>query len=102
LIPHLTHRTYAYEFPNPWWVTNWLDCKTAPDPARVDMLVVDTAVLGTAENAAFRMSPKELFDALTDPDDGEFSIVGEEGGVVVARRVRPPALTFDSPRPRCD
>jgi uncharacterized membrane protein len=102
LVPHLTHRRVAYEFPNPWWVTNWLDCKTAPDPARVDMLVVDTAVLGTAENAAFRMSPKELFDALTDPDDGEFSIVGEEGGVVVARRVRPPALTFDSPRPRCD
>ena len=23
LIPHLTHRTYAYEFPNPWQVTNW-------------------------------------------------------------------------------
>ena len=23
LIPHLTHRTYAYEYPNPWRVSNW-------------------------------------------------------------------------------
>jgi uncharacterized membrane protein len=101
LVPHLTHRTTVYEFPNPWWITNWLDCKTAPQPDRVDVLVVDTAVLSTARSATFVMSPKELFDTLTDPDDGEFSIVGEEGGIVVAERVRPPALTFDSPRPRC-
>jgi uncharacterized membrane protein len=102
LIPHLTHREIAYEFPNPWWITNWLDCKTSPQPDRVDMLVVDTGVLATDGNAAFGMSPKELFETLTDPDDGEFSIVGEEGGVVVAERVRPATLMFDSPRPRCD
>jgi hypothetical protein len=57
LIPHLTHRTIAYEFPNPWWVTNWLDCKTSPQPEKVDMLVVDTAVLGTARSR-FGMAPR--------------------------------------------
>jgi hypothetical protein len=102
LIPHLTHREIAYEFPNPWWITNWLDCKTAPQPDRVDVLVIDTAVLGTVENGAFGMSPKKLFETLTDPVDGEFSVIGAEGGIVVAARVRPAELSFDSPRPKCD
>jgi uncharacterized membrane protein len=102
LIPHLTHRSTAYEFPNPWWIVNWLDCKTTPDPARVDYLVVDTSVLGTVTDPAFGMSPKGLFETLTDPVDGEFAVIGEEGGVVVAERVRPAELSFDSPRPKCD
>ena len=102
LVPHLTHRETVYEFPNPWWITNWLDCKTAPQPDRVDMLVIDTAVLGSGTNAAFGMSPKALYETLTDPVDGEFAVVGEEGGIVVAERVRPAQLSFDSPRPKCD
>jgi uncharacterized membrane protein len=102
LIPHLTHRKIAYEFPNPWWSTNWLDCKTTPRPERVDMLVIDTAVLGTARNGKFGMSPQELFDELTDPADGEFAVVGEEGGIVDAERVRPAELTFDNTRPECE
>jgi hypothetical protein len=102
LITHLTHRTIAYEFPNPWWVTNWLDCGTAPQPDRVDTLVVDTSVLGDVVNGAFGLSPRGLFERLTDPEDGEFAIVAQESGIVIAERVRPPELTFDSPRPRCD
>jgi uncharacterized membrane protein len=102
LIAHLTHREIAYEFPNPWWITNWLDCRTSPQPDLVDVLVIDTAVLGTVENPVFGMSPKQLFETLTDPVDGEFSVVGEESGVVVAERVRPAVLSFDSPRPRCE
>ena len=101
LIPHLTQRKIAYEFPNPWWITNWLDCKTSPDPAKVDVLVVDTAVLAEARSPAFALSPKELLAQLTDPDTGEFRVVGEDGGVVVAERVRPAELHFDSPRPKC-
>jgi hypothetical protein len=102
LIPHLTHREVAYEFPNPWWITNWLDCKTAPQPDLVDVLVVDRSVLGAAVNPDFGLSPQGLFDELTDPVDGEFAIIGEEGGIVVAERVRPAELSFRTPRPRCE
>jgi uncharacterized membrane protein len=101
LIPHLTHRRFAYEFPNPWWVTNWLDCKTSPRPDAVDYLVVDTTVLSKVVDARFGLSPMGLFEKLTDPATGEFEIVGEAGPIVVARRVGPPELTFDSPRPKC-
>jgi uncharacterized membrane protein len=101
LIPHLTHREIAYEFPNPWWVTNWLDCKTSPDPSRVDVLAVDTSVLSDQIVYPFAMSPKALFAKLTDPDTGEFRVIGEEGGIAVAERVRPAQLHFDSPRPKC-
>ncbi|HEX7095786.1 MAG TPA: DUF2079 domain-containing protein [Acidimicrobiales bacterium] len=102
LVPHLTHREIAYEFPNPWWITNWLDCRTAPRAEAVDVLVVDTAVLSDVERWPFGMSPRALFDALTDPVDGEFDVIGEKGGVVVAERVGPAELTFDSPRPACE
>jgi hypothetical protein len=102
LIPHLTHRTIAYEFPNPWWITNWLDCRTAPDADRVDMLVVDTSVLSATVDSVFGLSPRGLFDELTKPDDGEFAVIAERAGIVVAERIRPPELAFDSPRPRCD
>ena len=101
LVPHVTHRVTAYEFPNPWWVTNWLDCGTSPQPDRVDTLLIDTVVLDSLTNPIFGLSPKELFERLTDPADGEFSVIAMEAGVVVAQRVRPPALTFDSPRPKC-
>lgn len=102
LIPHLTHRKVAYEFPNPWWVTNWLDCKTSPRPDAVDVLVVDTAVLSETTRAPFAMSPLELFERLTDPEDGEFAVIGREAGVVVAERVRAADLAFDNPRPLCE
>lgn len=102
LIPHLTHRRHAYEFPNPWWITNWLDCKTSPSLEAVDYLVVDTTVLSDSVNPRFRMSPLRLFERLTDETDGEFEVVGDAGGVVVARRTAPVELTFDNPRPRCE
>lgn len=100
-VPQLTHRQTIYEFPNPWWVTNWLDCKTTPDPADVELLVVDMAVLGRVPVAAFGMSPLQLFTELVAPGTGEFETLREEGGIVVARRVRPAVLSFDSPRPKC-
>ncbi len=41
LVPHLTHRTQVYEFPNPWIVTNWgVQGEDPPDPDRVQYLVV--------------------------------------------------------------
>jgi uncharacterized membrane protein len=102
LTPHLTHRKIVYEFPNPWWLTNWLDCRTTPRAEAVDHLVVDTTVLSDVVHPRYGLSPRGLFERLVDPDDGEFRVVGEAGPVTVAQRVSPPELTFDTPRPRCD
>jgi uncharacterized membrane protein len=101
-VPHLTHRETIYEFPNPWWVTNWLDCKTSPDAAKVDWLVIDTGVLGRQRVSPFGMTPFQLFQALTAPGTGEFETVREVNGIVVARRVQPASIAFDSPRPKCE
>jgi hypothetical protein len=78
LVPHLTHRTLIYEFPNPWVVTNWgVNGERPPNPAKVDWLVVDTSLNGT-------QAP--LYARLTSY---EFSIVYSRDGIVVAHRVHP-------------
>jgi hypothetical protein len=59
-------------------------------------------VLSDVVNPSFGLSPEGLFEALTDPETGEFAVVDEAGPIVVARRVGPPELTFDSPRPKCN
>ena len=77
MVPHLTHRTLIYEFPNPWITTNWgIANQDPPDPSKVDWLVVDTSLNGTAA---------PLFTALTS---GEFSVVFDQSGIVVATRVK--------------
>ena len=76
LVPHLTHRTLIYEFPNPWITTNWgIADRDPPDPSKVDWLVVDTSLNGTAA---------PLYARLTS---GEFQVVFDESGIVVAHRV---------------
>jgi uncharacterized membrane protein len=77
LIPHLTHRTYAYEFPNPWVVTNWgAHGEHPPDPDTVTWLVVDERLLG---------DQRSLFERLLGPQGG-FTRVFASDGIVVARR----------------
>jgi len=79
LVPHLTHRVHIYEFPNPWQVTNWgVRGENPPDPATVDYLVVDAALVG---------SQQPLFDRLTGPAGG-FQVAFASDGIVVAKRVR--------------
>jgi uncharacterized membrane protein len=76
LIPHLTHRRAAYEWPNPWKLVNWgLSGEDAPDPRSVDYVVVDTTL---------NQEPG-LLDTLTNPG-GEYDVVFSTQGVVVARR----------------
>lgn len=101
-VPHLTHRTTIYEFPNPWWVSNWLDCKTSPVPADVEWLVLDRNLLSRRVQAPFGLSPLALYETLTEPGTGEFEIVYQADSIVTARRVRPATLSFDTPRPRCN
>jgi uncharacterized membrane protein len=94
LLPHLSHRKYIYDWPNPWEPAYWgndLDDATDKDPLvvhhwpvphdpnTVDYLVIDRSQ--TVPQAA-------LVERLIGPG-GEFSIVYEQDGVVVAKRSRP-------------
>jgi uncharacterized membrane protein len=79
LIPHLTHRVYAYEYPNPWRVTNWgAHGENPPDPDTVDYLVIDERLLG---------DQRPLYDRLLGPDGGYGKVFASDG-IVVARRLR--------------
>ncbi|HET7518869.1 MAG TPA: DUF2079 domain-containing protein [Actinomycetes bacterium] len=79
LIPHLTHRTYAYEYPNPWRVSNWgAHGENPPDPATVDYLVIDERLLG---------DQRALYERLLGPNGGYRKVFASDG-IVVARRMR--------------
>ena len=89
IVPHLSHREQIYTFPNPWIASNWGVGGVAPEdpdhehvPAEVEWLVVDTTTHGAGSRE------EQLMDRLLD--DGEFEVVSDEGGIVVARRVEPP------------
>jgi uncharacterized membrane protein len=78
LIPHLTHRRAAYEWPNPWILVNWgLSGEEAPAPESVDYVVLDRA-LG---------QEPALVESLTGPD-GDYEVLLDQDGVLVARRRR--------------
>lgn len=78
LIPHLTHRRAAYEWPNPWILVNWgLSGEEAPTPESVDYLVLDRA-LG---------QEPALVESLTAPD-GDYEVLFDRDGALVARRRR--------------
>jgi hypothetical protein len=80
LVPHLTHRTRIYEFPNPWVITNWgVRGERPPDERAVDYLVVDTSLNGASER---------LFQQLVGPG-GKFRVVYDRDGIVVAQRTKP-------------
>ncbi len=79
IVPHLTHRTKAYQFPNPFKVFLWgVDDKDPPDPKDANVVVVDVAEVGD-----FR----DVYQALVAPG-GTFRVVFQREGIVVARRVR--------------
>lgn len=80
-VPHLTHRRYAYTFPNPWLNSNYgIDPADRGDPAAVDWIVIDTNLLGD-DDAAFYESVKA---------SGEFQVALDRDGIEVLRRIQPP------------
>lgn len=80
-IPHLTHRRYAYTFPNPWLNSNYgIDPEDRGDPAAVDWIIMDTTLLSDPDRA--------FYD--TVKASGEFELVLARDDVEVLRRVRPP------------
>ena len=81
LLPHVDHRVKIFDYPNPWIPTNWgIAGENIDDPSTVDYLLVERPTLGNST---------EMFDALTAPG-GQFEIVFDRDGVVLAKRVRPP------------
>ncbi|GAC1539567.1 MAG: DUF2079 domain-containing protein [Acidimicrobiales bacterium] len=83
IVPHLTHRTLIYEFPNPWVTANWGAPGSRPaDPAPVDWMVLDTSLNG---------DQAKLYNALIAR---EFAVVFDRSGVVVAHRVQPGVPNF--------
>jgi uncharacterized membrane protein len=76
LIPHLTHRRAAYEWPNPWILVNWgLSGEDAPDPLSVDYVVLDTT-LG---------QERSLLADITSPF-GDYEVILDDDSVIVACR----------------
>jgi uncharacterized membrane protein len=77
LTPQITHRVYAYEFPNPWINVNWLSTKVPERPDTVSWIVVETDLLDQAD--------QQLLTGLTSAGGG-FHIVYDSNGVVAATR----------------
>jgi uncharacterized membrane protein len=79
VVPHLTHRTQIYEWPNPWKRANYgVDATKPPeDPKKVQYLVLDTGI---------NIEDRPLFDRLTGPG-GSFRVIFERDGAVLAKRL---------------
>ena len=78
---HMTHRAEIYEFPVPWCNINWgVHGEHLDDPAKVQYLVLERDLIGDPRDLAL------LQDLLSK----EFSVIWENQGILVAKRVRPP------------
>ena len=80
LVPHLTHRTHIYEWPNPWIVVNWgIHGERPPKPTDVNYIVLDLT-LNTEQRG--------VLDSLLA--DGEFKEIFHRDDYIVAKRVKKP------------
>jgi len=78
---HMTHRPAVYEFPVPWCNINWgVHGEHLDDPADVQYLVLERDLIEDPRDVAL----------LSDLLSGEFTVVWEDEGILVAKRVRPP------------
>ncbi len=78
IIPHLTHRRYAYDFPNPFLpMVYGVDGAAGANPGTVTWLVVDRHGLSPKYTAVLNGLVRS---------GGRFMVVSERDGVVVARR----------------
>lgn len=81
LVPHLSHREVLYTFPNPWKNSNYgVSSDAAGDPAKVDWIVVDTALVGE--------DLQPLYESIKA--SGEFQVAMQRDGIEVLRRIAPP------------
>jgi uncharacterized membrane protein len=104
ITPHLTHRTEAYTFPNPWIASNWaVNGENRPDPSSVDWIEVLPYALSEADRATLatvlrdpdqllepgKQGPAPAIDQLGDTaDPTKWRILRADEQLFVAQRVR--------------
>jgi uncharacterized membrane protein len=77
LVPHLTHREFIYEFPNPFRLSYWgVNGENPHDPETVEYIVLKRDSL-SKEN-------KDLVDNLLR--DGDFTVVFDKRNAIVLKR----------------
>jgi uncharacterized membrane protein len=87
---HMTHRPKIYEFPVPWCNINWgVRGEHLDDPSKVEYMVVDREAT---------TDPRDLA-LLNDLLSREFTVVSDNEGIVVAKRVKPPAFPLGANPP---
>jgi hypothetical protein len=78
IIPHATHRQYAYEWPNPFAQANWgIHDERPANPGTVSYLIIDQEAMGTNDQVTL--------DALLAPA-GPFQVVFNQDGILFAHR----------------
>jgi hypothetical protein len=94
IVPHVTHRQFAYEFPNPWIQANWGSPHNdaPPNPATVDYLVVDRGLL-VADHDEAVLAARAVLAGLLDPTTGQFETVFDQKDIVFAHRRGTPLRT---------
>jgi uncharacterized membrane protein len=91
--PHLSRRRLSFDWPNPFWHAYWgneapgiPDCDRFPSASVVDYLVLDrTLFANTADPIVAAQA--SFIDHLVS--SGEFDVVFDSDGVLVAERARP-------------
>jgi uncharacterized membrane protein len=88
--PHLSRRRQSYDWPNPFWPAYWgnggTDCAQFPSASEIDYLALDMTYF-RGEGALYG-NEAPFIDSLIGPD-GQFDVIFEQDGVIVARRVKP-------------
>jgi uncharacterized membrane protein len=88
--PHLSRRRESYDWPNPFWPAYWgnggTDCAQFPSASEIEYLALDMTYF-RGEGALYG-SDAAFIDSLIAAD-GEFDVIFEQDGVIVARRVQP-------------
>ena len=79
LLPHLSHRSQIYDWPNPWVPSYWGndDNYRLPNPSTIEYIVIDRTQVGVAQ--------QPLLASLTAPD-GPYQVIFDADDVVVAKR----------------
>jgi hypothetical protein len=78
-VPHLTHRTQVYNFPEPWTRVNWgVNGEGLPDPGSVQWFAVDRTLLSASDTALVTRLLSTEFTTRFDRDD-----------ILVAQRTAP-------------
>lgn len=82
VVPHVAHRRKVYEFPNPWYASNWGDAskerQRLPEADRIEYVLVS--------RAASEDSPRIPVLAELE-QNGEFEAIYEQLGIVLLHRV---------------